>query len=49
MGIVNGKEILARAKQAQGETDTRLDALPAGQKRTNELFATLIPHRAGQG
>jgi hypothetical protein len=50
MGIVKENEILSQAKKAQGETNTRLDALLAEQKRTNELLEWLgtVIQQSGQ-
>ncbi len=42
MGIMAESNILTQAKKGQGETNERLDALIAEQKKTNELLAQLV-------
>jgi septum formation topological specificity factor MinE len=38
MGIGTESALLSQAKKAQGETNDRLDALIAEQRRTNQLL-----------
>lgn len=42
MGFVTESKILKQDKKAQGETNQRLDALIAEQRRTNELLSLLV-------
>ena len=48
MGIGTESAILTQAKKAQGETNDRLDALLAEQRRTNELLESLVQRSAPQ-
>jgi hypothetical protein len=41
MGLMEGN-IVQQAKKGQGETNERLDAILAEQRRTNELLAEMI-------
>jgi hypothetical protein len=41
MGVGTESALLTQAKKAQGETNERLDALVAEQRRTNELLERL--------
>lgn len=53
MGTFGDGVLLQQAKKAQGETNDRLDALIAEQRRTNELLtqllAVLAPSAAAPG
>jgi septal ring factor EnvC (AmiA/AmiB activator) len=49
MGIGTESATLNQLKKAQGETNDRLDALLAEQKRTNQLLEALIEQSAGLG
>ena len=49
MGIGTESATLNQLKKAQGETNDRLDALLAEQKRTNQLLEALIGQSPGLG
>ncbi|MFE9372259.1 hypothetical protein ACFYM2_21165 [Streptomyces sp. NPDC006711] len=48
MGMLD-QAVLQQLKKAQGETNTRLDALLAEQQRTNELLARLVALQSAHG